>query len=217
MNKISIVISDDHLMFREGIKTMLEKEKIFSVVGVAGNAKETIEQIEINKPDVLLLDISLGNANGIDVAKQIRTTNTSTKIIMLTMHKNENYIKEAIFSKIDGYVLKSEEISELKTAILSVIKGGLYISAESREDTTINLGERESRIPRNIDSDKVLTKREVEIVKLIAEGNTYQQISEKLFISQYTVINHRQNISHKLGLKSNMAIVQYAQKMGLIG
>ncbi len=216
MKETKVLIADDHSMFRDGLKSILEKDKNIRVVGEVEFSHEVISAIRDLSPDLVLLDITFNDGNGIEIAREIRTSGLNVKIIILTMHQKEAYIHDALLSDVDGYVLKSESSDELINAIHNVASGALYFSKQSRNKKQILEND---ALPEEIDKSTktyYLSKREKEIIKLISEGFTYKKIAEKLFISQYTVINHRQNIAHKLDLKSNMSIVKFATDHNLI-
>lgn len=216
MKSKKILIVDDHAMFRSGLKSMMVDNKLFKVVSETSSGKETLEKLEKINPDIVLLDISLKDMNGIDLAKTIRELHPDIKIIMLTMHNNENFLREAVKNNVDGYVLKTEDINELFEAIKKVVEGDKFYSQDVKDLAVSNYSKMLTNETDDSMDEIYLTKREKEIIQQIAKGLTYQEIAEKLFISQYTVINHRQNIAHKLGLKNNTAIVRYAMERGII-
>lgn len=216
METVKVLIADDHSMFRDGLKSILEKDQSVSVVGEVDSIGNIVESVKNLKPDLVLLDITFNDGNGLEIVKEIRSSGVEPKIIILTMHQKESFIQEALFSDVDGYVLKSESSDELLKAIHNVVSGALYFSKQSR-DKKLSITN-EDRVNHSPEKSKnyYLSKREKEIIKLISEGYTYKKIAEKLFISQYTVINHRQNIAHKLDMKSNMSIVKFAMEHNLI-
>jgi DNA-binding NarL/FixJ family response regulator len=205
-------------MFRDGIKSILEKDENITVVGEVDSANQIIEAITNLKPDLVLLDIAFEDGNGLEIVKEIRLLDIDVKIIILTMHQKAAFLHDALNSNVDGYVLKSENSKELLNAIKNVMVGALYISKQSRnKKKALDLQQKESDVKKlNSDKNFYLTEREKEIIKLISEGLAYKKIAEKLFVSQYTVINHRQNIAHKLALKSNMSIVKFALEHQII-
>lgn len=218
MKTTKVLLADDHSMFRDGLRSILEKDESLEIIGEVDNSRDVVNSVLKLKPDLLLLDITFEDGNGLEIAKELRSKDPEVKIIVLTMHQKEAYIHDALLSNVDGYVLKSESSDELVNAIKNVVSGALYFSKQSRKkklnfDIT-KKSELQSR--ENNVKPYYLTEREKEIIKLISEGLTYKKIAEKLFISQYTVINHRQNIAHKLDLQSNMSIVKFAMENHII-
>lgn len=216
MKTKKILIVDDHTLFRSGLKSLFEESEEYEIIAEASTGMEAIDKFEITKPDIILLDIGLKDIGGIDVAKKILEKNSDAKIILITMHYNENFVREAISLNIHGYVLKTDDINELFLAIEETINGKKYYSKEVQDLALANYQKIVSGELNEESGEVYLTKREKEIIQYIAQGLTYHEIADKLFISQYTVINHRQNIVHKLGLKSNTALVRYALKRGLV-
>ena len=215
MNKISVVIVDDHAILREGLKTVLLSDPAYDVIGEATNGNEAIETVLQLKPDIVIMDIAMPGLNGIEATKIIKQKHPGMKVLILTMHDNYNYILDALSAGINGYILKISDMSEIFKAIEQIMKGEDYFA----KDVTLNALrkiEKGEHVPGKTADDFYLTKREKEVLKLIAEGHTYRKIAELLFISHYTVINHRQNIIQKLGLNNNAELVKFAIKYGFL-
>ncbi len=215
MEKIKIVIVDDHAILREGLKTVLLSDSKYEVVGEATNGDEAIEVTLDKKPDIVIMDIAMPGKNGIEATKIIKNTLPDIKVLVLTMHDNYNYILDALSAGINGYILKISDMSEIFKAVEQIMQGEDYFA----KDVTLNALkkiEKGEHIPEKTADDFYLTKREKEVLKLIAEGHTYRKIAEMLFISHYTVINHRQNIIQKLSLNNNAELVQFAIKYGFL-
>ena len=210
-NKIKIVLVDDHVLVTKGFRTILAKHKNFLIVGEANSSIEALEIIKYTKPDVVLLDINMPGETGIECAKKIAKSFSNSKIIMLTMHDEEQYILKALSVGAHGYVMKNSELEELKEAIETVHNGGEYfsklINTESLEAIKLKLHE-----DPNMKGVIVLTKREIQIIKLIAEGLNNKEISQKLFISDRTVNTHRTNIMAKMQVKNSVELVVKAMK-----
>lgn len=213
MTPIKIVIADDHLMVREGIKQLLELDGDIQVIGEAGDGKECLSLIDKLYPEVVLLDINMPNMNGIEVLTKLKEKGKKAKILILTIHNEVEYLFKAVDIGISGYVLKDSELSVLRKAIFSVYNGETFIQPElapllleKRNTITLN---------RNIIED-VLTKREIEILKLLAEGLFNKEIASQLSISEKTVKNHVSNIFKKIKVSDRTQAAVYAIKNGLV-
>ncbi len=211
---IRAFIADDHLMFRQGLKTLLEKNSDIMVIGEAETGQETIREVEKLKPDVTILDVGMPGLNGIEVARRIKKVFPDAKILFLSMHADVFFSMEALKSGALGYVLKEDSITQLVDAIRAVNCGKLFISPVLEEPVMKRLLQiaRESYDT----SSNVLTEREKEILQLIAEGMTNQSIAESLCISVTTVDTHRKNIMSKLGIHSVAGLVKYAIKHKIV-
>ncbi|MEI7811985.1 MAG: response regulator transcription factor [Ignavibacteria bacterium] len=210
MEKIKIVLCDDHAMLRAGLKLALQTESGFEIIGEADNGDDAVKQAVALKPDVIIMDINMPKINGIEASRIIKKEISSVKILMLTMHEEENYIKDALSAGIDGYMLKMSDMKEFLKAVRIVAGGNKYFHenvVKMLSDSVLVAHDKPAtdeirRIP--------LTKREKEIMMLIAGGNTSQEIAEKLFISYFTVGKHRKNIIRKLELKNTAELIKYA-------
>ncbi|MFJ7952758.1 response regulator [Lysinibacillus sp. NPDC096418] len=202
---IKIMVVDDHVLIRKGIVLLLESYENFHIVGEASDGEEAILTAECKKPDVILMDISIPNGlDGFTATQNIVKKVKNVKVILLTMHNEENYIQKAIDIEAHGYLLKNSHGGELYEAIVSVYNGKKYynvgLSSEHMEKLMVNKGRGKSSI---------LTSRESEVVRLIILGYTNKQISEKLLISVKTVENHKANIMQKLNLKKKSELIQF--------
>lgn len=212
MVKIKLAITDDHKMVLKGIESMLIETREIDVVGTYENANETIENLEKDQPDVLLLDINLPDINGIDLCKQLVKKYPDLKIIALTNFDDISFTKRMLKNGAHGYLLKNTDKLEILEALKTVISGDLYIQkdiqkkllSQSYQKTNDN-----GLIPK-------LTRREKDVLLAISEELTTQQISEKLFISPKTVETHRMNIMSKLGAKNSVGIVKIALEKELL-
>lgn len=205
---ISIVIADDHKIFREGLVSLFKNDPEIIVVGQADNGFEVIELVKLKSPDVLLLDIEMPKMDGFDTLRALTKLKTSTKALVLTMHKSSEFIKNSIAAGASGYLAKDSGKEKLRGAIKTVKNTGSYYSS----DTSKLVLESFKNNPRK----NTISKREKEIIKLIADGFTTKKIASKLFISPHTVETHRQNILLKLGLKNSAELVKYAIQKGLL-
>lgn len=214
MDPIRIALADDHKILRRGIKKIIEENADFKVVAEAGDGIELLKSLSKSLPDILILDISMPNLGGIETAKEIKASYPSIKILILTMHKRKEYVYHAISAGVEGYLLKEDTESELFSAIEMVRSGKIFISSSFDMDITGELlqyyrGERKG-------TTELLTGREKEVLRLIAEGKSSKDIASLLFISVYTVNNHRANIIKKLKLKRTADLVRYAIDKGYV-
>ncbi|MUU78044.1 response regulator [Winogradskyella endarachnes] len=208
----NIAITDDHEMVLRGIETMLNTTAEIKVTATYTNAKETIEGLKNNQPDVLLLDINLPDINGIDLSKQLLKSHKDLKIIALTNFDDITYVKRMFKNGIHGYLLKNADKLELVTALKTVLSGELYI----QKSINARLLNHTKTMPFDNGLNIKLTRREHDVLIAISEELTTQQISEKLFISPKTVETHRMNIMSKLGAKNSVGIVKIAIEKELI-
>lgn len=202
--KIKVYIADDHAMFRDGIRAMLSAESQFEIVG-EGDAEDAIlSDCKSIKPDVVLMDISMKETDGIEVTRKLRLINPNTKILAVSMHNEPQYIKSMLDNGANGYILKSTGRNEMITAIKTVFDGATFLSNEVSQNLLKGLNTPQAQ------SNIRLTPREIEVLKMIAEEYTNQEIADTLFISTRTVDTHRRNLLEKLGLKNNAGLVKYA-------
>lgn len=202
-NKILVMIADDHSLMREGLKQILELEEGIAVIAQAGNGEEVIQKAQEYKPDVILMDINMPKMNGIEALRRLKDIGLDSKIIMLTIHDDREYLYETIKIGANGYVLKDADSDTLIKAIFDVFKGKSYIQPSISEllVNEINPSGSKSIESKQIDS---LTRREYEVLVLIAEGLNNREIAERLFISEKTVKNHVSNIFKKIGVSDRV-------------
>ncbi|SFB23574.1 DNA-binding response regulator, NarL/FixJ family, contains REC and HTH domains [Acetitomaculum ruminis DSM 5522] len=210
---VNIMIADDHSMIREGLRNLLEIDGDVKVIAEAGDGDECLEKLKAEKPDVLLLDINMPNKNGLDVLKIIRKEKMNVKVLILTIHNEIEYLMSAVEIGIDGYILKDSESSVLKKAIFTINNGDTFI----QPSLTPMLN---SRMVRK-ESDKIkiesLTKREFDVLKLLAQGLFNKEIASTLNISERTVKNHVSNIFKKIGVADRTQAAVFAIRNNLIG
>lgn len=209
---IRIVIADDHAMVREGIKRLLELDGQFKVVGEASDGLECLSIMNREKPDIVLLDINMPNMNGIQTLEKIRKDNDNTKVLLLTIHNEIEYLEKAKGLGANGYVLKDSESNVLKKAITTIVNGGTYIQS----NMAMMLRERENNMLTYKAEDSLLTKREIEVLKLLAEGLFNKEIAYRLLISEKTVKNHVSNIFKKLDVSDRTQAAVYAIKNNIV-
>jgi len=215
MKKTSIVIAEDHTILREGLQALLSGKKEFNVVGEAKDGREAIHSVEENKPDIILLDLSMPRMNGLEAIQEIKKRSVNTKILVLTVHKTEEYVLASLEAGADGYILKEATHSELLIAIDNVLSGKPYLSPGISEKVIEGYLSGKNKA-KNKGSQDRLTKREREILKLIAEGHTNKRISEILCISIKTVEKHRSNVMGKLDIHNVSALTLYAVEKGIV-
>lgn len=213
MNRpINVIIADDHLMVREGIKQLLELDGDIIVNGEASDGKQCIELLSKIKTDVLLLDINMPNMNGLQVLQYFKEKKENVKVLILTIHDEVEYLLRAVEMGVDGYVLKDSESAILKKAIYSIYNGETFI----QQDLTPMLKERLNE-KKNINvDDNELTKREIEVLKLLADGLFNKEIAYTLNISEKTVKNHVSNIFKKINVSDRTQAAVYAIKNNLV-
>ena len=211
----NIFIVDDHTIVRQGLKLIVEEVSGYRVVGEAGDGLQILPQMKELCPDLIILDISMPNLRGIEAISNIRKIDKNVKILILTMHKNVDFVYECLVLGADGYILKEDADKELISAIESIRRNKIYISPSFTSDVIKGLLQRRIDI-KHISSFETLTKREREVLKLIAEGNSSKRAAVLLGISPRTVERHRLNIKNKLGISNIAGLVKYAIKNGLV-
>lgn len=209
---VKVMIADDHSMIREGLKQLLELEGDFKVIAEACDGVECLEKLTTVKPDILLLDINMPNINGLQVLQKMKEQKMKYKVLVLTVHNEVEYLLKAVDIGVNGYLLKDSESAELKKAILSVIGGDDYIQPSLIPLLNAKM------IDRNKDSAKIenLTKRELEVLKLLAVGMYNKEVAERLNISERTVKNHVSNIFKKIGVTDRTQAAVFAIRNNLI-
>jgi len=215
VKKISILIADDHKMFRDGIKALLEKEKDMQVVSEAENGLQVMEKLQEKLVDVILMDIDMGETNGLETTRLVKAKYPEVNILVLSMHGDHNYIVRMLEAGAIGYILKNAGKEEMLNAIKSVAQGDSYFSKEVSVRLIEHLNRPANQSNRK-DNDIPLTARELEVLKLIAQEYSNPEIAEQLFISIRTVDTHRRNLLEKLAVKNTAGLVKYAIKKRLI-
>ncbi|MBU1013438.1 MAG: response regulator transcription factor [Bacteroidetes bacterium] len=210
---IKIIIADDHQLFREGLVKLLSNSSEIEVIAEAENGEDAILKAKDYQPDIMLMDIGMPILNGIEATQKIRNNYPNIKILALSMHIEKDYIKDILDAGASGYLLKNCTYNQLIEAINSVYLGKKYLSEEVTEIVIQDYLAKKEEITKD---ENTLSNREIEILKLFAEGNSSREISEKLFISIKTVGTHKQHILKKLDLKTNADMVRYSIKEGII-
>jgi len=217
LEKKSILIIDDHPLFREGLKVIIGRDAHFDVIGEAGNAREGLRMAKKFQPDLVLVDISLPDQNGIQLTREIRALLPDTRILIVSMHSKIDYIAEAFQAGATGYVVKESAAERLLKGLEYVLRGDYFLDSSVSQQVVKKLMESPARDEKISDAAYgTLSPREQEVMRLLAEGLSRKKIAQKLFISPKTVENHRTNIMNKLGLHSAMDLIRYSAKLGLI-
>lgn len=213
--KFRIVIAEDYTILREGLKSLLCSSPNFEIVGEAEDGRGAIQSVGKFKPDLILLDLSMPRMTGLDAIREIKRQNRETKVLVLTVHKAEEYILTALKAGADGYVLKDATHTELMIAVKSVLSGKRYISPGISDKVLEGYLEGRKTLKTQT-SWETLTQREREILKLIAEGYKNKEIANYLCISPKTVEKHRANLMEKLNLHNVQALTTFAIEKGLV-
>ena len=216
MRKIRVLLADDHAILRTGLIHLLGEQDGIEVVGEAENGREAVQKTQELRPDIVLMDISMPVMNGLDATREIRKRGGEVKVLVLTVHDNEEYISQAFQAGAVGYVLKKAADSDLVNAI-EVVAGGDYVLHPSVTRIMVeNYVEKMGQAREDAQSHSSLTEREREILKLVAEGYTNREIAQSLYISVKTVDTHKANIMEKLKLHKRNELVRYAIEKGIM-
>jgi two-component system, NarL family, nitrate/nitrite response regulator NarL len=207
MDKIKIIIVDDHPMVLEGMKSMMAQIGFVELIGLAADAYQTMELLKTKLPDVLITDINLPEISGIELTAKIKKEFPAVKIIAMSTFKERSYISQMIQNGALGYLVKSASREEIEEAILSAYEGKLFLSV----DVNMQAGEKEE-----MDKIPVLSSREKEVLQLIADGMTNPQIATKLFISLHTVDSHRKNLLTKFTVNNTASLIKMAAKYNFV-
>ncbi|ASS94835.1 response regulator [Peribacillus simplex] len=223
--KTSIIIIDDHQLFREGVKRILDFESSFDVVAEGDDGSEAMDLVETHKPDVVIMDINMPNMNGIEATKMLVNRFPETKVIILSIHDDENYVQHALKTGAQGYLLKEMDADALIDAVRVVAEGGSYLHPK----VTHNLVKEYRRLAAEEGADRdsvhtieirrplhLLTRRECEVLQLLADGKSNRAIGETLYISEKTVKNHVSNILQKMNVNDRTQAVVLAIKNGWV-
>jgi two-component system response regulator NreC len=214
--KIRVVVADDHAILRAGLRMLINAQADMTVVAEAQDGIEVVDAIQRSKADVAILDVTMPRSGGLDAINEIVSRSRSTRILLLTMHEEPAYLRTALSAGASGYVLKKSVDADLLTAIRAVHKGRTYVDSQLaevlvRDAIRPDASDRDSSAARNLLSD-----RELQVLKLVAEGFSSREVAEQMFVSTKTVETYRSRFSEKLGLKSRAQIVQYALNLGLL-
>jgi DNA-binding NarL/FixJ family response regulator len=209
---ISVILADDHTLVRAGIRALLEKLPSVTVIGEASDGREVLNLVKLQRPDVVLMDIAMPGLNGLEAAERMTRDFPEVRIIILSMHNNEEYVVRVLKAGVVGYLLKKAATAELETALHEVMRGKIYLSREARPQTKFPL---HGIAGRSSPLEK-LTGRQREILQLIAEGQNTKQIGDLLKVSPKTVEYHRMKLMDSLNLHDIPGLVRFALRVGLI-
>lgn len=207
--KIRVILADDHPIFMSGLKQIIEEDDGIDIVGTAINGEKALELINEIKPDIAVLDIDMPKMTGLEVLKALNETKTKTNVVFLTVYASEDMFDEAMELGTGGYVLKDCAVNDIVECIYKVYQGNYYISP-TISNFVVTRRERMKKFENDNPTIDNLTKSELNILRMIADGKTSKDIADELFISFKTVENHRSNISNKLGLKGAHSLLKFA-------
>lgn len=208
----TILIADDHDIIREGIKNILRKQPDYEIAGEAENGEEVLEKVSALKPDILLLDITMPKKSGLEILEQVQCLSRKTKILIISVHKADAYVMRALKAGVKGYLNKENAADDLLPALRKITAGQVYLSA----DASSTLLEKATKTPQDLAQESVLSDRETEVLRLVAEGKTAKEIADALFISPRTVENYKNNILQKLGFHKTSDLIKYAIKNKIV-
>ncbi len=216
MPKLRIVVADDHTLIRRGIVGLLNAQPDMEVVAEAGTGKDALEQTERFTPEVVLLDVAMPDGNGLETAKQIKERVPQAQVLMLTMHDRQDYLFEALRAGAAGYMLKGADVQDLLAGIRAVCRGEVYLYPTLTKRLLSDFVRRAEagEESRHLNS---LSERERDVLRLIAQGKTANEIAQVLVISPHTVQTHRDHIMEKLNLHRKADLIRYAVRTGLVG
>jgi len=215
MKKISLLLAEDHTIVRQGLQALLKQSDHIEVIGQAEDGQEAVRKTDELKPAVVLMDISMPILNGIEATRQIKKQHPETKVLILSMHPNEEYIYAALNAGASGYILKQDAHLDLMTAIEVVAKDEVFLSPSVSTKVVKDYLHKASELAP-ADKLEKLTSRERQILQLIAEGKTNKQIAGMFFISVKTVETHKGNLKEKLGVRTIADLVKYAVRKGIV-
>lgn len=217
-NKIKVLLVDDHTLMRDGVSAMLKQVEDFQIVGTLSSGEEAVSSFRTLNPDVVLMDIVMKGMNGIEATRWIKERDNNVKVILLSMEVKKEYLRAGIHSGIDGYLPKDVDKETLVKAILEVHNQGTFFNDAITSLVFDDFYQRERANMQNHVNLKtsLLTKREKEVLALVASGKSNKEVADELFISIRTVETHKTNIQDKLGIRNNAELVKYAIKKGLI-
>jgi len=212
-DRIRVLIVDDHTIVRSGVRLLLEGEPDIDVVGEALDGGEALDRVQALRPDVVLMDIAMPVMDGLEATRRIKAQWSEVNVLVLTMHRSDDYFFEMLKSGASGYVLKSADTGELINAVRVVARGEVYLYPTMARQLVQDYV---SRVGGSLESEVPLSPREREVMRLLAEGYSNKEIAEKLVVSPSTVHTHRSNLMSKLGLSSRRELIRYARKYGLL-
>src|SRR5262245_12464048 len=217
MEKIKILIADDHNIVRQGLRTLFQSVPEFSIIGEAANGEELLHLAARHQPDLVIADLSMPALNGAEATRRLKENNPGAKVLILTIHDEGEYVSQLIRAGADGYVLKDADKDELFTAVRTIAAGGRFFGEKILKyliDDFVKLSHEQGSAARS--TKPRLTKRETEILRYVAEGLSSKAIAQRLFLSVRTVDTHRANIMEKLNIHETAGLVRYAIQKGIV-
>jgi len=208
-----VILADDHALVRAGLRALIESIEGVEVIGEAGDGREAVDLALRLHPDIAFLDIAMAGLNGLDAATRLKEEAPSTRVIILSMHSDDTYVRQALKAGVAGYLLKSASATELQTALDVVSRGDVYLSPSVSTRVARAFGNADAAVPSPLD---LLTSRQREILQLIAEGRSTKEIAFTLNISAKTVETHRAQIMERLDVRDVPGLVRFAIRAGLI-
>lgn len=216
IEKIKVLLTDDHKLIRDGVRLMLENTSDMEVIGSVASGEQAINEVRENRPDVIIMDVMMGGMTGIEATRWIKDFDSTVKIVVLSMEISKEYVSAGIKSGVDGYLPKDVDKETLIEAIRTVHKGGRFFNDAIMKLVFEDFYTHEKLKNPTAKMPHELTKREFEILALVASGKTNKEVAESLFISIKTVETHKTNILEKLGLRNTTDLVRYAIKNKII-
>lgn len=214
---IRIVLADDHPIVRQGMRSLLEAERDWSVVGEASDGLSAVEVIAEARPDVAIIDIMMPDLNGLEVTRRVSRATPRTRIVVLSMHADEAYVVRAFQNGAMAYVLKATSTTNLVEAIRAVMAGGRYLSPPLSQQGIDDYFQRVSNANQPVDRYELLTRREREVLQFVVQGETSNEIAKRLSISPRTVESHRANLMRKLRFTTTSELYHFAHQRGIVG
>ncbi|MCK5348637.1 MAG: response regulator transcription factor [Desulfobacula sp.] len=212
---IKIVIADDHTIVRQGLRKLLEEEDYIEIIGEAMDGRQAVQKVQELKPDVVIMDIAMPILNGIEASRQIKQSSMETKVVILSMHDHNRYIRELLSIGVSGYLLKDAASGDIIKAILAAVKGDIYLSPSISSrviEDYVGMNKKTSQE----ELYNTLTNREREVFQMMVEGYSTKKIAQMLCLSPSTIKSHRSNIMEKLKMENISKLIQYAIHLGII-
>lgn len=217
MKKIRLLLAEDHTIVREGLRSLIDSSEDMEVVGEVGDGREALKKVEEIELDIVLMDIRMPGLNGIEATRQIKKHFPDVKVLILSMHPDDEYVLEALRAGASGYILKQAAHEELFTAIRAVYRNDVFLSPSVSKKVVETYIQSNKSVIMELSVLEKLTPREREVLQLIAEGKSSKEISSLLFISPSTVETHKAHLKEKLGLRKTADLIRYAYRKGITG